>query len=440
MKYKIKEIRPEKVICDPIHGYIHIPQNIILNLINAPEFQRLRRIKQLGTSSFVFPSAEHTRFSHSLGVYEISRKICNNFYYNYSQFNNPNCTWNNDEYIITVCAALLHDIGHGPYSHTFEHIFKTNHEKITQEIINSNKTKINKILKNTSSDLPKLVSNVINHKYKNKQVVQIISSQLDADRMDYLLRDAYNTGTKYGLFDIDRILRVMVPYKNEIVFNESGMHSVEDYIISRFQMYQQIYFHPVSRSMEEVLKNLLMRAKYVYKNNGFKKSNIPTLLIPFFNDKFDLKSYLNLDDYVLNGYFTSWKKHSDRILSDLSKRFLNRIPFEAVKFNTKDSEKIKYLQDLVSKAGFNKNYYTSINKNYDLPYELYFPDSKTQIKILLTNGKLKELSSISKLVSSISDKKIGDNLFMFPKEVINNYKHSKISNEFKNCLKKLNSI
>jgi HD superfamily phosphohydrolases len=257
----------EKVFRDPVHNYIHVQHKVILDLINTKEFQRLRRVKQLGTSSFTFQGAEHTRFTHCMGVYEITRQICDNFQRNYPTKTPNDGLWNDDERLVALCAALLHDVGHGPYSHTFEHIFDTDHEMWTQKIITSKETEINQVLRQVSDDFPEKVASVISKTYPNPQVVQMISSQIDADRMDYLLRDAYFTGTKYGMFDLTRILRVMRPYQGGIAFDNDGMHAVEDYVLCRFQMYQQVYFHPVSRGMEVVLTKLLQRAKDLYEHN-----------------------------------------------------------------------------------------------------------------------------------------------------------------------------
>ncbi|WP_270786602.1 HD domain-containing protein [Enterococcus faecalis] len=267
--YKEQRLPIEKVFRDPVHNYIHVQHQVILDLINSAEVQRLRRIKQLGTSSFTFHGAEHSRFSHSLGVYEITRRICEIFQRNYSVERLGENGWNDDERLITLCAALLHDVGHGPYSHTFEHIFDTNHEAITVQIITSPETEVYQILNRVSADFPEKVASVITKQYPNPQVVQMISSQIDADRMDYLLRDAYFTGTEYGTFDLTRILRVIRPYKGGIAFAMNGMHAVEDYIVSRYQMYVQVYFHPVSRGMEVILDHLLHRAKELFENPEF---------------------------------------------------------------------------------------------------------------------------------------------------------------------------
>ena len=208
----------EKVLRDPIHDYIYIKHQVILDLINTREFQRLRRIKQLGTTNYTFHSAEHTRFTHSVGVYEITRRICDLFSRNYATKTPDDGGWDDNERLVALCAALLHDVGHGAYSHTFEHIFETDHEEMTQMIITSPETQINQVLRQVAPDFPAKVASVIQKTYPNPQVVQMISSQIDADRMDYLLRDSYFTGTNYGTFDLTRILRVMRPNKNGIVF------------------------------------------------------------------------------------------------------------------------------------------------------------------------------------------------------------------------------
>ena len=218
MTFKDEQLPREKVFRDPIHGTIIVDNQIILDLIDTPEFQRLRRIKQLGTSSMTFHGAEHSRFGHCLGVYEITRRICNLFQRNYPQQAPQDGLWNDQERPVALCAALLHDLGHGPYSHTFEHIFHTDHEQITRRIITSESTNINRILRRVGNDFPQKVASVIDHTYQNPQVVQMISSQVDADRMDYLQRDSYYTGTNYGKFDLDRVLHMMRPVKGGIAF------------------------------------------------------------------------------------------------------------------------------------------------------------------------------------------------------------------------------
>ncbi|MBA1434252.1 HD domain-containing protein [Bombilactobacillus bombi] len=411
----------EKVFRDPVHNYIHVQHRVILDLINTPEFQRLRRIKQLGTTSFTFHGAEHSRFGHCLGVYEVTRRICDTFARNYPSTSPDDGLWDDQQRLVALCAALLHDIGHGPYSHTFEHIFHTNHEIWTQKIITDPSTHVNQVLQKVSPNFPDQVASVIAKTYPNEQVVQMISSQIDADRMDYLLRDAYYTGTQYGMFDLTRIMRVIRPYAGGIAFNIEGMHAVEDYIVSRFQMYQQVYFHPVSRGMEVILLQLLHRAKYLYEQGEMAGFEMPSLLIPFFENQITVSDYVRLDDDVLNTYFNLWRDHPDAILRDLVHRFLDRRPFKSIIFAPEQQNKIHYLQELVQNAGFNQQFYTAINNSFDLPYDLYRPSSKepkTQIEFQQHDGTLEELSTISPLVQALSGRQSGDHRFYFPKEML----------------------
>ncbi len=425
MDYRNQLLPMEKVFRDPVHDYVYVQNQVILDLINTKEFQRLRRIHQLGTTSLVFHGAEHTRFSHSLGCYEVARRICDSFERNYPSKKPGDGLWDNSERLVTLCAALLHDIGHGAYSHTFEHIFHTDHESYTEHIITDPETQVNQVLRRVSPKFPAEVASVIAHKYPNPQVVQMISSQIDADRMDYLLRDSYYTGTNYGTFDLTRILRVMRPYKDGIAFSISGIHAVEDFIVSRFQMYLQVYFHPVSRSMEMILSHLLQRANEVYGQNQNtleqQRDFIPYFLMPFFKHTATVADYLRLDDGVLNTYFQQWEDDKDPVLRDLSNRFLNRIPLKSVRFTQNSEYLLPRLRQLIEKAGFNSTYYTAINDSYDLPYDAYDPSTKkprTQIELMQHDGSLVELSTASALVAAITGRVSGDQRFFFPKKML----------------------
>lgn len=415
----------EKVFRDPVHDYIHIRDRIIVKLIDTREFQRLRRIKQLGTSSFTFHGAEHSRFNHSLGVYEITRRIIDIFERQYPSTNASDGLWQTEEYMVTLCAALLHDIGHGPFSHTFEGIFNTDHEALTQRIITSPETEINQVLRYFGDDFPEKVASVINKTYPNQQVVQIISSQIDADRMDYLLRDAYYAGVSYGTFDITRVLRVIRPYGDQIAFDYSGMHAVEDYIVSRYQMYMQVYFHGVSRGMEQVLKGLLDRAKKCYLENHDQMKHPAGLLQPFLEENWSLEDYLKLDDHVMSTYFSLWVEEDDAVLSDLAYRFVNRKPFKSliITEDERDELALALNQELIS-AGFDPKYYYSENSNYDLPYDYYRPNqkkSRTQIELLTKTNQKVELSQVSALVNSLAGKFRGDLRLYFPVQLLQHF-------------------
>ena len=405
----------EKVFRDPVHDYVHVDHPIIYQLINSKEFQRLRRVKQVSTTVFTFHGAEHSRFSHCLGVYEIARRVTEIFDAKFPEI------WDTNEDLLTMVAALLHDVGHGAYSHTFEKLFDTDHEAITQEIITSPDTEVNAILRQVSPDFPEKVASVINHTYHNKQVVQLISSQIDCDRMDYLLRDSYYSGANYGQFDLTRILRVIRPTKDSIVFEYNGMHAVEDYIVSRFQMYMQVYFHPASRAMEVLLQNLLKRAKYLYHiDSHFFEKTSPNL-IPFLANQASLADYLSLDDGVMNTYFQAWISAEDDILADLASRFVNRKVFKSVTFEEESRKDLSHLVELVKSVGFDPDYYTGIHVNFDLPYDIYRPEKKeprTEINMIQKDGSVVELSTISPIVKTLTGTIYGDRRFYFPKEML----------------------
>lgn len=418
----------EKVFRDPVHNYITVNHPVIYDLINSKEFQRLRRVKQVSTTVFTFHGAEHSRFSHCLGVYEIARRVTEIFDAKFPEI------WDTNEDLLTMVAALLHDVGHGAYSHTFEKLFDTDHEAITQEIITSPDTEVNAILRQVSPDFPEKVASVINHTYHNKQVVQLISSQIDCDRMDYLLRDSYYSGANYGQFDLTRILRVIRPTKDGIVFEYNGMHAVEDYIVSRFQMYMQVYFHPASRAMEVLLQNLLKRAKYLYHiDSHFFEKTSPNL-IPFLANQASLADYLSLDDGVMNTFFQAWISAEDDILADLASRFVNRKVFKSVTFEEESRKDLSHLVELVKSVGFDPDYYTGIHVNFDLPYDIYRPEKKeprTEINMIQKDGSVVELSTISPIVKTLTGTIYGDRRFYFPKEMLRDDDlFTQIKNEF----------
>ncbi|MEH6936396.1 HD domain-containing protein [Bacillus sp. JJ664] len=415
MSYRIQKLYEEKVFKDPVHRYIHVRDQVIWDLIGTKEFQRLRRIKQLGTTYLTFHGAEHSRFSHSLGVYEIIRRMVDDVFSGRPE-------WSEEDRLLALCAGLLHDVGHGPFSHTFEKIFNLDHEEMTREIIEGS-TEINSILQRVGVDFPKQVSEIIEKTSTNKLVTSMISSQIDADRMDYLLRDAYYTGVSYGNFDMERILRVMRPRPDGIVIKKSGMHAVEHYLISRFQMYWQVYFHPVSRSAEAILLKILQRAKYL-NETGYHFNYVPVHFGNLFEGNVELDEYLKLDESVLLYYFQVWQEESDEILSDLCQRFLNRHLFKYVDFQDQiHSEKLVELHQLFLKIGINPDYYLVKDTISDEAYD-YFrygeEDGKKPILLLFPNGELKEISRKSELVDGITGKKLSDSKLYYPHDLIYN--------------------
>ncbi|CAM5192534.1 HD domain-containing protein OS=Ureibacillus acetophenoni OX=614649 GN=SAMN05877842_10116 PE=4 SV=1 [Ureibacillus acetophenoni] len=411
--YANAKLVEEKVFKDPVHRYVHVRDQVIWDLIGTKEFQRLRRIKQLGTAYLVFHGAEHSRFNHSLGVYEIVRRIVDDVFRGRPE-------WDESERLVVLCAALLHDLGHGPFSHAFEKVFQTDHEYYTRQILLGN-TEVNAVLRKVSADFPERVALVIEKNYTNNIVVSLISSQIDADRMDYLQRDAYFTGVSYGHFDMERILRVIRPRQGQIVFKATGMHAIEDYIMSRYQMYLQIYFHPVSRSAEAILNHILKRAKKLYEE-GYQFKVEPTHFHSLFKNEENLEDYLALDENILLAYFQFWMCEEDSILSDLSRRFINRDLFAHVDLNPEEEpERYAWLIEQVKAQGFDPDYYVKPDSTSDLPYDFYRPGlkaTKKPIYLEMPSGEIRELSEQSYIVSAMANNLKVDYKVYYPKEIL----------------------
>ena len=401
----------EKVFKDPIHQYIYVQESIIWQLIGSKEFQRLRRIKQLGTTYFTFHGAEHSRFNHSLGVYEITRKIISLFERN--QYEDRSY----EERLIALIAALLHDIGHGPFSHSTEKILN-NHEEWSKRVILGD-TEINQILSSYDLNLPKAIVDIYDKKSSNPITENLISSQLDADRMDYLLRDAYYTGVNYGTFDLERMLRVLRPHNNKLVVKESGMHSVEDYLMSRYQMYWQVYFHPVTRSGEIILRKVFHRAKHLYQN----EYNFSTIFFPIkelFDDKLEVSGMLKLDDSQIYTLLSFWAEEKDNILADLSSRFINRRLFQYIDYKP-DMIRLSNIQDFFKNNGIDPEYYLEFDSPSDLPYDTYQIEdeiNKSPIFLLNLNNDLIEISQKSEIIASIMGKEKRKHRLYFPLDMV----------------------
>lgn len=403
------QLHDSRVFRDPIHNYIHINHLLFWQLINTREIQRLRRIKQLGGTFQVYQSAEHSRFTHSLGVYEIVRRMIEET--EIKQY------LSDYDMATVLCAGLCHDLGHGPYSHSFEQVFQTHHETITVDIILGD-TEVNQVLTRYHPDLPKDVAKVIEKKHPNKVLVQMVSSQIDADRMDYLLRDSYFSGTTYGQFDLARILRTLRLVDHQIVYKNSGVQAIENYILARYHMYWQVYYHPTARSFEQLLSQVFKRIKDLYQD-GFDFDTDIRYLLPFLKNHWDYRDYLNLDESVVQYYFRCFSDSKDPILSDLSRRFLDRHLLKHQDYH--DPKEVEQLSTIALEHGFDPNYYIITDNQRQIPYKHYGTDGAIEdIKILMDDQKtLKDLPEVSEIVDAIvrSKRNKTDQKVYYPKEI-----------------------
>ena len=390
---ELKRLDETKVLKDPVHSYIHIHYEVIWNCLDSKEFQRLPRIRQLGGDFQVYPTAEHSRFSHSLGVYEIVRRMV-------TEVKSLCVELTEYEKVCVMLAGLLHDVGHGPFSHAFEHVTNHSHEEYTAKIILGN-TELNAILRAVSEKLPQDIVSIIQHTHKNDILNQIVSGQLDADRMDYLLRDSYFTATSYGQFDLERILRTMRVRKTAegrkvIVVKYTGIHSVEDYIMARYQMYWQVYYHPVARSYEAVFIQLFNRLKDIFKGDKDYFEDMK-VLIPFLEkSEVSVDEYFKLDENSLLYCCALIQDKEDKIAADLAKRLQNRNLFEYVDYN---EENLAQIKNMLKENGLDERYYLRIE---NIEASVYSPYKGRKILIEKLNGDIVALEKASTIVESIT--------------------------------------
>ena len=351
-------------IQDPIFGAVVVIDRIIFDLINSQAFQRLRRIKQLSAASYVFPGCEHTRFSHSVGVYALAFKIVSNP--NHAHAFLPR------ERVLFLVAALLHDIGHGPYSHTFERISGVDHEEMTQKIILEDR-EVRMILDSYDTRFATDITNILARRSPYKVMESLLSSQLDIDRMDYLLRDATFAGIAYGKIDIDRLLKSLKIIDGGVYYDITGVLAIEHYLSCRYFMYQALYYHPTIQAIEMLLTTIIKRYQTLYpKDTG----NQP--LLHALKNKRDTDLFLQLDDYVINGHIQAFMQHRDKDLSLFARDFLHRKIWKHQKHKPEGNA-----------AFLTKN--TVTLRGYLLENEIMIIDKK---------GDKKPLSSVSSLVSA----------------------------------------
>jgi uncharacterized protein len=380
----------EKVLKDPVHDEIVVHDVWVWRLINTAVVQRLRRIRQLGTSYLTFHGAEHSRFTHSLGAYETMRRVLE---YAQREFDWP---VNERDRKLALAAALLHDVGHGPFSHTFESIYPIHHEHWTHRII-LNDEELRVILDEIDGQFAEDLVGVLQKRAGHPYIRQLITSQLDVDRMDYLLRDAMNTGVTYGRFELARLIRSLAFVDGVVCLKESGLHTVEQYILARYFMYTQVYLHPVTIGSDVLVGQILRRAAELWKNGDL--SDMPVELRALVADEADVPvaDYLAIDESTLLYAFRQWSRNTDEVLADLSQRFLHRKLFAPVVRPEPTPEQWAALRTAARTFGFHPDYYISGRSSAIAAY-VYGGEG---IAVLKSDGTVSELSRESRVVRSV---------------------------------------
>jgi HD superfamily phosphohydrolase len=401
----------ERIYRDPVHNIIRLqtdtPENsLLIRLIDTAEFQRLRRIRQLGLALFTYQGAEHSRFTHSLGALHLATRILEKFSGKYEI--------RDFDRIAVRTAALLHDVGHGAFSHVMENVLGFHHEDFTVQAVLSEETEIGKVLRGYSAELPARVASVINGDFQPAALAQLVSSQLDVDRMDYLLRDSLMTGVKYGIYDHEWIIKALeIDRENDRIYvSAHGLFAVEDYLQARYYMFRQVYFHRTLRSAEVVLRAILRRAfeldqsgKSVWVASGTAFEKVLR------RERMNLAEHLEVDDTDVWFHIKQWQRSDDQILSDLSQRFINRRLFKALDLDMADDEREMFLEKArgaVEQAGFNSDYYFVGDRAADLPYyALYSARGETNPKNLIyvedgfSRPQIREISEVSGAVRGL---------------------------------------
>lgn len=322
-----QSLNKKKIVNDPIYGFVAIPSELIFDLIEHPYFQRLRRIKQLGLTDLIYPGAIHTRFNHGLGAMHLMGKVLESLRLKGVEINNG-------EYEASQIATLLHDIGHGPFSHALEETLldQVKHESLSFQFMKEMNKQFNGQLD--------LTLQIFQNTYKRKFFHQLVSSQLDADRLDYLRRDSFFTGVSEGSIGVDRIVAMLNVKDDQLVVQEKGIYSIENFLNARRLMYWQVYLHKTAVSAERMLVNLINRAQYLI-NSGSNLTCSESLklflgkqhTIEDFKQKSVLDSFGQMDDNDIWGAIKLWQNHSDKILSTLCKMLLNRNLFQIILSN-----------------------------------------------------------------------------------------------------------
>ncbi|MEM9149189.1 MAG: HD domain-containing protein [Cyanobacteria bacterium P01_F01_bin.3] len=385
---------------DPLHGAISLESNdpveaLLTALIDTPAFQRLRRIRQLGPAYLTFHGAEVSRFTHSLGVMAVAMRVFDQIAGAHEPLRSHRAT--------VLCAALLHDIGHGPFSHTAEEVFGSEHEKWTIAIIEQSPD-VRGLLDSFDPQLWQQIVQVYTHTHPVPCVWQLVSSQLDCDRIDYLMRDSYFTGAAYGQLDLDRIVLALSydPSSQQLIVEQKGLAAIEHYLVVRSFMYAQIYNHAKNLSVTWILEQAFARARELLNRGELEADATVTAWLSQPHEQLSLKHYLASDDVVFSYHLQRWQHHLDPALSDFCQRYLNRrlLRVQEVTYATAEEQAslLTNVQHQLFLEGVDALRYSGLRHTWSKGYSVY----QRGIKIKTRRG-LKDIKQLSPLVQTLSE-------------------------------------
>jgi HD superfamily phosphohydrolase len=401
---------PEKIIRDPVHDVIAFRLSrpidaLLFKLLNAAEFQRLRRIRQLGMTALAYPGADHARYSHSLGVMETARKMLQRL--------GESFKIDEGDATACLCAALLHDLGHGPFSHVFEQVSGVSHEELTHRVILDPATDVNRILREHDPALPQAIVDMICCRPTRTFLCDLLNSQLDADRLDYLLRDNLMTGSRYGNYDLRWLLQALTidTATNRLAVTVKGISAVEAYLQSRYHMYRNVYFHKVVRSGEGMVRLALQRARRLAvqgRLNWAREENPVCKLL--LGVALETEEFTDLDDISVTHCFKLWAHGDEPTLAKLCNGLLYRRLFKTIDLShIEDPQRISTILQAVGQAiaaaGGDAGYDLFYDEPSDRPYETVPPgagDGPTGILVVNFAGDSQDFAAISPLVGALN--------------------------------------
>ncbi|MFW6058524.1 MAG: HD domain-containing protein, partial [Persicimonas sp.] len=376
-----------KLFRDPVHNIIAFDLNdeverLLFRLIQTRTVQRLRRVRQLGFANLVYHGAEHSRFVHSLGVVHIARRMLETLGEEVSA----------EERLEVLCAALLHDVGHGPFSHAIEKVTAIDHEEYSAQLVRDPDSEIHQVLSQVDRGLPERVARYFGPRSQVEAArhvcLDIVSSQLDADRLDYILRDGLATGVKIGVYDFERILTMLEVYQRDdgdgptsrrLAVGYRAREAVEGYLLARFHMFKQVYLHKAVRAAEKMLEAVLRRAEAL-QNQGrsFDSNPSPRLTRLLRGERLETDEFVSLDDTDVWISLKHWRDDDDPVLSRLSAGLLDRDLYKTIDLNTDDpvdiARTIDRATELAEKMGLDPDYAVLTDRAYDTPYVPYDPE------------------------------------------------------------------
>jgi len=418
----------DKVFRDPVHNLIGFERErdaLVLELIDTPQVQRLRHIRQLGVTSLVYPGATHTRFSHALGTAFLMKRVLEHFH----ELNPPSALQRilDDHRELLLAAALLHDLGHLPFSHLLEEFTHIPHEEWTVRIVSDPDSAVHAVLVKANPHYPQQIVQLFQRTFQPAFAVKLLSSQLDVDRMEYLLRDSLCTGVTYGYFDVNWLIHSLrlVEQRDDwelAIDLRKGLHAAEGYVLARYYMYQQVYHHKTARAADVMVRKILQRASELLRAGRDLPMPLPLKKLLIDPQTLTIEDHLHLDDTLLLGALRTWRESDDPILADLSQRLWGRRLFKTLDMPLEEfTAWSAQLHELAARAGFDPQYYLALDRVSDDPYtdRYLWTSGAVGENIFLVNdaGELIELAQASDVIGALRNKTFIQDRLCFPEEL-----------------------